>query len=169
MSELVYRDLCDHGSLNCVVESSDDGITWRLCPGGAERVLDPDEVLEHAGVLSGITGCCMRNGASHAEGCWRKWRRLLREALLRRGWKERIEMSDPQPIDLCLELRRVLGLFDGAMPISPKEAWEEALDHVRYLRSVAPSPTAADPIGSNAKVWAYVPYSRELWDDWPEA
>lgn len=39
----------------------------------------------------------------------------------------------PHPIDLCAELRRAVGLFDGAMPKSPKEAWDEAIARVRAL------------------------------------
>ena len=41
----------------------------------------------------------------------------------------------PHLIDLVQELRRELGLFDGAMPIAPKEAWEQALAEVRRLRA----------------------------------
>ncbi len=37
----------------------------------------------------------------------------------------------PEPIDLVRQLREALGLFAGAMPISPKQAWEEALAVVR--------------------------------------
>ena len=44
-------------------------------------------------------------------------------------------MSDPTPVDLVHELREALGLFSGAMPITPKAAWEEALDVVRLLRT----------------------------------
>lgn len=39
----------------------------------------------------------------------------------------------PAPIDLVRELREALGVFAGAMPISPKQAWEEALDVARRL------------------------------------
>lgn len=38
------------------------------------------------------------------------------------------------PIDLVRELREALGMFAGAMPITPQQAWEEALDEVRMLR-----------------------------------
>lgn len=38
---------------------------------------------------------------------------------------------DPTVHDLIVQLRDALGLFSGAMPISPKEAWEEALERVR--------------------------------------
>lgn len=41
---------------------------------------------------------------------------------------------DPTPTDLVRELRRAVGLFDGAMPITPKQAWEEALEVVAKLR-----------------------------------
>jgi hypothetical protein len=44
-------------------------------------------------------------------------------------------MADPTPVDLVHELREELGLFSGAMPITPKAAWEEALNVVRLLRS----------------------------------
>jgi hypothetical protein len=44
-------------------------------------------------------------------------------------------VSDPQPhpIDLARELREVLGLPSGALPITPKAAWDEAIEHVRQL------------------------------------
>jgi hypothetical protein len=41
---------------------------------------------------------------------------------------------EPTLIDLVQELRRAVGLFDGAMTITPKAAWEEALEVVRNLR-----------------------------------
>lgn len=41
---------------------------------------------------------------------------------------------NPEPIDLVRELREALGMFAGAMPITPKEAWEEAMTEVRKLR-----------------------------------
>lgn len=43
-------------------------------------------------------------------------------------------MGEPDRLDLIRELRQVLGLFSGAMSISPKQAWEEAIDEVRGLR-----------------------------------
>lgn len=43
-------------------------------------------------------------------------------------------MPDPHVQDLVRELRRAVGLFDGAMAITPKQAWEEALEVVRNLR-----------------------------------
>lgn len=42
-------------------------------------------------------------------------------------------MTEPSPIDLVRELREALGMFDGAMPITPKAAWEEAIERVRGL------------------------------------
>jgi hypothetical protein len=48
-------------------------------------------------------------------------------------------MSEPEPIELVQELRRTVGLFDGAMPITPKEAWEEAIAEVARLRTIAVS------------------------------
>jgi hypothetical protein len=59
----------------------------------------------------------------------------------------RAEMA-PEIIDLVRELRETLGLFAGAMPISPKEAWEEAIrevvrlrriEHARYVAWVSPT------------------------------
>jgi hypothetical protein len=46
-------------------------------------------------------------------------------------------MSDnaPDPIDLVRQLREALGLFAGAMPITPKQAWEEAITEVKRLRA----------------------------------
>jgi hypothetical protein len=41
--------------------------------------------------------------------------------------------SEPTTHDLIVELRDALGLFSGAMPISPKQAWEEAIDTVTEL------------------------------------
>lgn len=34
--------------------------------------------------------------------------------------------NPPTLLDLVTELREAVGLFTGAMPISPKQAWEEA-------------------------------------------
>lgn len=57
-------------------------------------------------------------------------------ALARSVLAEQTEAGEqPQPIDLIRELRTALGLFDGAMPVSPKQAWEEALAEVRKLVS----------------------------------
>ena len=39
----------------------------------------------------------------------------------------------PEPLDLVRELRQAVGLFDGAMPITPKRAWDEAIDRARQL------------------------------------
>lgn len=33
----------------------------------------------------------------------------------------------PDPHDLVVELREAVGLFAGALPISPKAAWDEAI------------------------------------------
>jgi hypothetical protein len=41
--------------------------------------------------------------------------------------------TEPSLIDLVQELRRTVGLFDGAMPVTPKEAWEEAIREVEKL------------------------------------
>lgn len=38
--------------------------------------------------------------------------------------------AEPTLIDLVLELREALG-FDPAVPVSPMDAWEDALDEVR--------------------------------------
>ena len=43
----------------------------------------------------------------------------------------------PTLIDLVLELRRAVGLFDGAMPISPEQAWNEAISEVTEMRRSA--------------------------------
>lgn len=45
------------------------------------------------------------------------------------------DIDTPQPIDLVRELRETLGMFAGAMPVSPQTAWEEALGVVRDLCS----------------------------------
>ena len=37
----------------------------------------------------------------------------------------------PDPHELIRELREALGLFAGAMPMSPKQAWDEAITNVR--------------------------------------
>lgn len=42
-------------------------------------------------------------------------------------------MGNPEAIDLIRELRTALGLFDGAMPVAPREAWDEALGVARKL------------------------------------
>lgn len=43
----------------------------------------------------------------------------------------------PHSIVLCAELRRAVGMFDGAMPISPRQAWDEAIARVRELADAA--------------------------------
>jgi hypothetical protein len=47
--------------------------------------------------------------------------------------------TPPDRIELVQELRRAIGLFDGAMPITPKEAWEEAIAEVVRLHTIAVS------------------------------
>lgn len=42
-------------------------------------------------------------------------------------------VEQPTPLELVVELRRTLGMFDGAMDKTPKAAWEEALSEVRKL------------------------------------
>lgn len=42
-------------------------------------------------------------------------------------------VPEPSAIDLTRELREALGMFAGAMPVSPKAAWEEALADVRRV------------------------------------
>lgn len=44
-------------------------------------------------------------------------------------------MSEPTTHDLVVELREALGMFAGAMPISPKQAWDEAIMETRCLRA----------------------------------
>jgi hypothetical protein len=57
--------------------------------------------------------------------------------------------EEPELIDLIRQLRQVLGMFAGAMPITPQEAWMEALARVRelydevYKRVPADSPQIA--------------------------
>lgn len=41
--------------------------------------------------------------------------------------------TDPDPRDLVRQLRVALGWADVALPISPKQAWEEAIATVRLL------------------------------------
>ena len=43
----------------------------------------------------------------------------------------------PTGHEMVVQLREALGLFSGAMPISPQQAWEGALDEVRRLREGA--------------------------------
>ncbi len=43
----------------------------------------------------------------------------------------------PTLIDLVQELRRTVGLFDGAMPVTPKAAWDEAIGEVALMRRLA--------------------------------
>lgn len=40
-------------------------------------------------------------------------------------------------MEMIRELRSALGLFAGAMPVSPKEAWEEAIGEVDKLHNLA--------------------------------
>ena len=42
-------------------------------------------------------------------------------------------MTWPDGMEMIRQLREAVGLFSGAMPITPEEAWEEALDKVRSL------------------------------------
>lgn len=44
------------------------------------------------------------------------------------------ERGQPHPQDLIADLREALGLFAGAMPVTPQEAWEEAINEVHRLR-----------------------------------
>lgn len=53
-------------------------------------------------------------------------RRMDRDSETRAGW--------PTGHEMVVQLREALGLFAGAMPISPRTAWEEALAEVRRLR-----------------------------------
>jgi hypothetical protein len=41
----------------------------------------------------------------------------------------------PSSHEMIVQLREALGLFAGAMPISPQQAWEGALAEVRRLRT----------------------------------
>jgi hypothetical protein len=52
----------------------------------------------------------------------------------------------PEPIEFIRQLRRTVGLFDGAMPITPKQAWEEALDRVRVAME-------GHPMGEHPSWW----------------
>ncbi len=45
--------------------------------------------------------------------------------------------ADPHIIELVQQLRERLGMFAGAMAISPEEAWEQALRRVDFLRRIA--------------------------------
>jgi hypothetical protein len=49
-----------------------------------------------------------------------------RDAETRAGW--------PTGHEMLMQIREALGLFAGAMPISPRMAWEEALAEARRLR-----------------------------------
>ena len=40
----------------------------------------------------------------------------------------------PPGHSMLMQLREALGMFAGAMPIPPRQAWEEALAEVRQLR-----------------------------------
>ena len=42
-------------------------------------------------------------------------------------------VPEPSPIDLVRQLREVLGLPSGAMSVTPRAAWDEAVEHVRLL------------------------------------
>ena len=52
----------------------------------------------------------------------------------------------PEPIEFVRKLRNMVGLFDGALPISPKAAWEEALDRVRIALD-------GHPMGEHPSWW----------------
>lgn len=41
----------------------------------------------------------------------------------------------PTSHSMIVQLREALGLFAGAMPITPQRAWEDALTEVRRLRT----------------------------------
>ncbi len=51
-----------------------------------------------------------------------------RDIETRAGW--------PTGHEMIVQLRQALGMFAGAMPISPQRAWEEALAEVRRLRGL---------------------------------
>ena len=52
--------------------------------------------------------------------------RALTPAETAAGW--------PTGHEMIRQFREALGLFAGAMPISPQQAWEEALDEARRLK-----------------------------------
>ena len=43
--------------------------------------------------------------------------------------------DNPHYLDLVRELREAVGLFAGAMPITPKQAWDQAIAEVKLLRA----------------------------------
>lgn len=63
----------------------------------------------------------------------------FRDALVAdlRRWCDALTPKDARPQvepdlhALVRELRAAVGLFDGAMPVTPQEAWEEAINEVR--------------------------------------
>lgn len=42
--------------------------------------------------------------------------------------------TEPDKFFFIRELRDAVGLFSGAMGITPQRAWEEAMDAVRWMR-----------------------------------
>lgn len=50
------------------------------------------------------------------------------------GMMTGVNDPEPDPIDLVHELREALGWPVVALPISPQQAWEQALAEVRRLR-----------------------------------
>lgn len=56
------------------------------------------------------------------------------QELIHEGMLVKVEMTpQPDPFALLRELREALGMFSGAMPIPPEEAWQQALMRVRDL------------------------------------
>lgn len=42
--------------------------------------------------------------------------------------------GEPTPSDLVQELREACGLFGGSMSVTPKQAWEQAIERVKAMR-----------------------------------
>jgi hypothetical protein len=59
-------------------------------------------------------------------------------------------MPDPTPTELVRELRDAVGLFSGAMPISPRQAWDEAIAVAKRAVHERDAYEAARPVAGPA-------------------
>ena len=57
------------------------------------------------------------------------------DAMEARAFAAEAKALEPSSHDLTVELRNALDLFAGSMSVTPKAAWEEAIERVRLLAS----------------------------------
>lgn len=76
-----------------------------------------------ADVWNALAPLVREYGTVKLGGILREWLRI-----------DRPPDAEPTPTDLVRQLREVLGMFAGAMSVTPQAAWEEALQRVEQLK-----------------------------------